>query len=63
MLIRSGEAFDDLLLKCDEGQTFYKDVGERVRTLRTELEQIDTSIQRLEPTKVGGQTLPAAPSK
>ncbi|KAH9283422.1 Tyrosine-protein phosphatase non-receptor type 23 [Echinococcus granulosus] len=58
-LVRSGEAYDELLLKCGEGQAFYRDIGERLQTLRSELEQINTAIARLEPKQATQTTVPA----
>ncbi|VDM17271.1 unnamed protein product [Hydatigera taeniaeformis] len=57
-LIRSAEAYDDLLLKCGEGQAFYRDIGERLQTLRSELEEINSSIVCLEPKQVNQPTAP-----
>ncbi|CDS41775.1 tyrosine protein phosphatase non receptor type [Echinococcus multilocularis] len=58
-LVCSGEAYDELLLKCGEGQAFYRDIGERLQTLRSELEQINTAIACLEPNHATQTTVPA----
>lgn len=47
-LVRSGEAYDDLILKCGEGQAFYQDISERLRALRSDLDQINGAIDDLE---------------
>ncbi|KAL5110881.1 Protein Malvolio [Taenia crassiceps] len=57
-LIRSGEAYDDLLLKCGEGQAFYRDISERLQTLRSELEEINVAIACLEPKQADQPAVP-----
>ncbi|KAM7537708.1 hypothetical protein Aperf_G00000077665 [Anoplocephala perfoliata] len=47
-LVRSGEAYDDLILKCGEGQAFYQDISERLRVLHSDLDQINSAIDDLE---------------
>lgn len=59
-LIRSGEAYDDLILKCGEGQAFYQDISERLSSLQTELEQINAAIDDLQ--RVVPPTQPSIPT-
>ncbi|VDL58938.1 unnamed protein product [Hymenolepis diminuta] len=47
-LVRSGEAYDDLILKCGEGQAFYHDISERLTALHTDLDRINIAIDDLE---------------
>uniref|UniRef100_A0A0R3TXX1 Tyrosine-protein phosphatase domain-containing protein n=1 Tax=Rodentolepis nana TaxID=102285 RepID=A0A0R3TXX1_RODNA len=46
-LVRSGEAYDDLILKCNEGQAFYQDISERLVALHVDLDEINSSIDDL----------------
>ncbi|VDK36133.1 unnamed protein product [Dibothriocephalus latus] len=48
-LIRSGESFGELLLKCDEGQDFYKQMSERLQKIRSELTELAADLEQLQP--------------
>uniref|UniRef100_A0A5K3EL95 Tyrosine-protein phosphatase domain-containing protein n=1 Tax=Mesocestoides corti TaxID=53468 RepID=A0A5K3EL95_MESCO len=48
-LILSGETFGDLLVKCSEGQAFYREMSDRLHLLRSKLDQVNSSIRDLDP--------------
>lgn len=50
-LVRSGETFGDLLLKCGEGQSFYHDMSNRLHGLRDDLAQVNAALDDLEPSQ------------
>lgn len=43
-LVRSNDTFGDLLLKCDEGQTFYKQLSEKLTNLQLEVQKISQNL-------------------
>ncbi len=59
-LVRSGETFGDLLMKCGEGQTFYHEMSERLQGLRTEMGQINAALDDLQPKQATPHPRPAS---